>query len=91
MTSFSPKDPDATRRYTWDLSDWLDAGETITGYSFPDFPAGLTKETDGNTTTTVYAVISGGVDGESHDITCRFTTNAGQTDDRTITLPIAEQ
>lgn len=89
--SFSDKDPDAARLYSWDFSDWLDTGETINSYSFPDFPAGITQVSDSNTDTVVTVKISGGTAGESYNITCRIVTNAGQTDDRTITLTIAEQ
>ena len=91
FAEFSPKDPDAARLYTWDFEDWLSAGESISSYSFPDFPTGLTQVSDSNDADSVTVKISGGTAGESYDITCRIITDAGQTDDRTLTLPVAEQ
>ena len=87
FANFDPKDPDATRFYTWDFSDWLDTGESISSYTFPSFPAGLTQVSDSNDTTSVTVKISGGTAGESYDIICRVVTDAGQTDDKTLTLP----
>lgn len=88
FTKFDPKDPDAVKNYTWDFSQWLATGETISSYSFPGFPAGITKDTDSNTAVAVTATISAGTAGEDYDITCRISTNAGQTEDLTATLPV---
>jgi len=88
--TLDPKDPDAEVYYEWDFSNWLAAGETISSYSFPDFPAALTNEGDSETGGIVQMKISGGVDGESYDLTCRIVTNTPQTEDRTFTLPVQE-
>ncbi len=88
--AFSTKDPDDILNYTWDFSDWLGTGESISSYSFPDFPSGLTLVTDCNTSSAVTARISGGTAGTTYSITCRVVTDAGQTKDVTISLPVAE-
>lgn len=89
--SFDIKDPNDVDIFTLDWSDELETGETISSYSFPDFPSGLTRDSDSNTTTTVTATISGGTAGESYDITYRIVTSAGRTLDQSVTLPVAEQ
>lgn len=89
FTAFDPKDPDATKAYTWDFSKWLDTGETIASFDFPDFPAALTKVSDSNTSTDVTALISGGLEDASYNITCRIVTTGGQTEDLTATLPVS--
>lgn len=90
FTVLDPKDPDAKVNYDWDFSRWLGTGETISSYSFPDFPAALTNEGDSETSGVVTMLISGGVVNTSYDLTCRITTNAGQIEDKTFTLPVQE-
>lgn len=84
------KDPDATLKYTFDWSDWLDTGETISSANITA-DAGITIDSQSNDTTTADATLSGGTVGESYGVTCRVTTNGGQTDDRSITITIAER
>ena len=88
--AFDTKDPDDVINYTWDFSKFLATGESISSYSFPDFPAGLTLVTDSNTATSVTGRISGGTDGTTYTITCRAITDAGQTKDVAVQLPVAE-
>ena len=57
----------------------LAAGETITGGAGAVDPAGLTINSTGFTATTVYAMISAGVDGEEYQLTLTATTSAGHT------------
>ena len=91
FTNFDPKDPDATNAFKFDFSRWLGTGETISSYSFPDFPSGLTKVSDSNTTSVVTVFISGGTAGQSYDVTCRINTTASQIEDLTGTIPVSEQ
>ena len=88
--AFSTKDPDDVRLYTWDFTDWLATGESVSSYSFPDFPVGLTQVSDSNDATSVTVKISGGTAGESYNVTCRVITDGGQTKDITLTIPVAE-
>ena len=89
MTTFN-KDPDAVLDYTWDWSDWLPSGDTIASYTFT-VPAGITKDSDSNTTTAVTAWMSGGTAGLSYDVVCHIVTTAGREDDRTITFFVGER
>jgi hypothetical protein len=89
MTEYT-KDPDAVLNYLFDWSEWLAAGETIQSYVLT-VATGLTLDTDSNTTTTVTAKLSGGTAGESYSVACRISTNASQTDERTITINVAER
>lgn len=90
FTELDAKDPDAEVFYSWDFTNWLGVGETISGYSFPGFPAGVTNLSDSESGGVVQMKIGGGTAGESYDLTCRIVTSAGQTEDKTFTLPITE-
>ena len=83
------KDPDATLDYVIDWSTWLsDISDTITGTPVWTVGAGLTKESQSNTTTTATAFISGGKVGSKEPVACSVTTVGGRTDERTIYLKI---
>jgi hypothetical protein len=78
--------PGADLDYSVDWSEWLAAGETITGSSWPAV-AGLTLSRDqvsGGTVASVFA--AGGVAGQTYVLTNQITTSAGRVDSRTITL-----
>ena len=90
------KDPDEVLDYLYDFAaltngngdeDYLQAGETISTYSFV-VPTGITKDSDVlvNGDTSVKVWLSGGTLGESYNITCRIDTDAGRTVDRTMTI-----
>lgn len=93
MTDTFYKDPNAVLDYQWDWSDWLAAGETITAATVT-VPAGITKDSQLNTSTAVTAWLSGGTvtgSGTEYAINCRITTSAGRTDDRTMTIVCRER
>lgn len=81
------KDPQAVLDYTvdWDADDWLGT-DTITGTPVWTLPAGITKDSQTNTTTTATIWLSGGTDGADYDIACKITTAGGRTDERTIRI-----
>lgn len=83
------KDPDATLDYGIDWSEWLGA-DTIASVTWV-VPAGLTKESQSNTTTAAYAWLSGGTAGETYPVVCRITTAAGRIDDRTLEIVCRER
>ncbi len=100
MTTYV-KDPDAVLDYKWDwkaktngsgTSDWLDTTETITAYTVTA-DTGITVDsssiTDSNTSVTVW--LSGGTAGARYHVSCRITTSAGRTDERTITVRCEER
>ncbi len=77
-------------------------GETISSIATPDFPAGLTKDSENKDATTiqedVYAIntihnikISGGVDGTDYKVTSRIVTSTGRSEDKTITIHVREK
>ena len=84
------KDPDAVLDYQWDWATWLPAGDTITSATVTA-ETGLTVSSKTNTTTVVASWLSGGIVGESYNVTCRVVTADGRTDDRTITIIVQEQ
>lgn len=62
--------------YQVNWASWLDEGDTISTSTFT-VPAGLTLVSDTNTDTTATAVISGGTNGKSYEITNTITTTPG--------------
>ena len=91
--AFADKDPNAVEPFVWDFADVMaetTPDDTISSATFT-VPAGITKDSDSNTTTTATAVLSGGTVGESYDILCRIVTAAGRTIDKTYRVPISEQ
>lgn len=84
------KDPDAVLDYLFDWSAWLSAGETIQT-SAVTAEAGITVDSDTNTTTATTVWLSGGTVGESYQITNRIVTNQGRTDDRTIDIYVYQR
>lgn len=85
------KDPNAVLDYTVDWGPWLTPMlDTIsTATWIPE--TGLTVGTTTKTATTATAYVSGGTAGQILKLTCRITTTGGRTDDRTLTLKIAER
>lgn len=98
-----PKDPDAVIDYLFDFApltngrdpsgtDWLGSGETIDSFVIEADP-GITVDssalTDSNRSVRVW--LSGGTDGRDYTITCRATTNAGRTEDKSMRLPVREK
>jgi len=79
------KAPGATLDYTWDWTNWLATGETITAHTLTLDPA-ITKTAETASTTSVTAWVSGGVAGNGYLVKCSITTSAGRIDERTIRL-----
>ena len=90
MTTYK-KDPDATLDYTIDWTEWLSAIDDTISTSTWVAEAGLTVDSDTNTTTAATAFVSGGTAGTTLTLTNRITTVGGRTDDRSITLKIVER
>lgn len=94
MTVFS-KDADSTTDYSVDWGTWLTAGETIVSASWSVQPAGdasdiaLTNETISGSLCGVH--VSGGQQAYRYQLTCRINTDAGRSDDRSLTLRITER
>jgi hypothetical protein len=89
MSNTYSKDADAVLDYKWDWSAWLDAAETIQTAAVTA-PAGITKDLQSNTTTTVTAWLSGGTVGETYKIGCKIVTNQGRADERSIMITVKD-
>ena len=96
MANEFSKDPAAVLDYTFDWaaltngtgkSDWLASGETISSYTVTA-DAGIIKNSDTNTSTTVTVWLSGGTIATRYKIVCQIVTNFSRTDERTITIAI---
>lgn len=87
------KDPQEDLDYTWDFSRLLGAGETISTYSFPSTPSGLTLHDISASTSAVTAYLSaGGSAATNYDVPCRIVTNAtpARTIERSIRFRMAQ-
>lgn len=80
------KDPEAVKDYTLDWTDWL-AGDEITDSTWT-VPAGLTKDSMGNTTKVTSIWLSGGVLGESYILSNKIRTLGNRTESRSIEIRV---
>ena len=83
------KDPNAVLDYTLNWFEYLD-GDTISTSTWT-VPAGITKNSESNTTTAATVWLSSGTDGTDYDVYNRIVTAAGRTDDRTIRIRVSER
>lgn len=83
-----PKDPDATVDYSYDWTELYD--EDIVSHQVI-VEDGITLVTSQLINGIVYYRLSGGIDGQTYNVTVRITTDSGQIDDRTVAHPIAER
>jgi len=92
MSSFPTliKDPNAVLDYGFDWSAWLATGEIISSSTWT-IPAGITKDSDINTTTTTTAWLSGGTVGTTYTLVNRVVTSAGRTEDRSVDILVRER
>lgn len=90
MTKKYVKDPGAILDYGFDWSQWLAAGETI-AISEWEVDEGLTGSMEANTSTATQIRLAGGTVGTTYRAINRVTTTAGQVDERTISVRIAER
>lgn len=90
MSTLYVKDPNATLDYTWDWSQYLQEGETISSSSII-VPSGLTLSSSSSTTTKAVAWLAGGTLNEVYKVVNRITTSLGRTDDRMIKVRIQER
>lgn len=92
MTFRVIKDPDAVLDYSVDWSSWLGADEIATStWEITGTDSDLTVDTDSNTTTATTVWLSGGTLWCEYEVVNRITTTDGRTDDRTISVRIANK
>lgn len=94
MTVFS-KDVDSTTDYSVDWSTWLTASETISSLTWSVSPSENASDielSNQSITGSLCGVhVSGGQRGYRYLLTCRIVTDAGRSDDRSLTLRITER
>lgn len=82
-----PHDKDAKLDYSWDWSQWLQAGETITAFTVTG-PTGFTisnaNQSNGIVVAWVQTVVSGAV-------TCHIVTSLNREEDRSIFLMVQDR
>jgi hypothetical protein len=85
------KDPDAVLDFDFDWSaKWLATGETISTFTVSR-TGDVVIDSSAQSGGVVTVWLSGGTAGTTATVTCRITTNQGRTDDRTITVRIAQR
>lgn len=85
MATFSVvKDPDAILDYRMDWVIWLN-NDTIASATVTS-EAGLTLDSESNTTISQTAWLSGGTAGQDYDVVFEVATTAGRTEQRTLTV-----
>jgi hypothetical protein len=100
MSTFT-KDPDAVLDYKFDwksnsngrgFTDWLDTSEIISSHTITA-STGITVDSSelADTNTSVITWLSGGTADTSYTVACEIVTSAGRTDERTITINVAER
>lgn len=83
------KDPSAIKNYGFDWSAFL-GNDTITTSSWI-VPAGITKQSESNTTTRAIIWLSGGTHGEDYLVTNQITTSGGVTEQMSLKIQVREQ
>lgn len=83
------KDPSAVKDYVVDWGPWLTAAgsDTISSSTF-SVDAGITIDSDTNTTTTGTVWLSGGTAGERYTVTHEIVTAGGRTDQRSFVVRV---
>lgn len=90
MIPWPPKDPDDVLDYSIDFSAILAADADTIGSVVWTFPAGITKDSQGEDAGVVVVWISGGTAGERYEIGCRLTTVGGRVYDRTAEISVRD-
>lgn len=89
MSETVEKDPAAILDYGWDWSDWLDS-DTISSSSWT-VPAGITKQSDTNSSTKTTIWLVGGTLGETYSCVNTIVTAGGRQDDRTLIVKMVNK
>lgn len=91
LTWARPKDPHEVLDYDIDWSDQMtDDTDTISSSTWT-VPAGITKDSDSETTTRTKVWLSGGTAGETYSLLNRIVTAGGRTMDQTVKLKMKDR
>ncbi len=85
------KDPEATLDYKFNWLAWLDGDTIATQVVTIDDGATVESSAITDTNTSVTAFVSGGTVGRSYVLSCKITTVGGRTDERSLTILVAER
>ena len=84
------KDPDAVLDFAFDWSSWLATSETISSHTVT-VEAGITLDSDSESSGIVTAWLSGGTANTVYDVACKIVTSASRTDERTIKIKVLQR
>lgn len=87
------KDTEAQLIYTFDWSQWLPSGDTISAAEYAitaraNDPDPLIKVSEGNTSTTTFVELSDGQEGKTYTVTAKVTTANGLIDRRSFRVKV---
>ena len=86
MTTWAPKDPDATLDYVYTIP--LDAGDSFADYNFTKLTGDVVIDSESRTGADITAWLSGGTDGELTVFYVEWETSAGRIDDDLVLLDV---
>jgi hypothetical protein len=89
MAQTFTKDPNAILDYQINWATWLGT-DTIASSAWT-VPTGLTQVSATASTTATTIWLSGGTAGTSYSVVNRIVTDGGRTEDRTLTIVVAER
>ena len=90
MANTYTKDADANLDFTFDWSDWLATGETISTFTITE-DTGITSGTESQSGGIVTYWLSGGTVGTNYKVACKIVTSAGRTDERSVTVKVVNR
>ena len=93
QTLWVTKDPEAKLTYTFDWTDWLPAGDSLTAAAYTlqvraNDPDPLVKVTSGIQGTKTYVQLSDGQVGKNYVVTVKVTTTNGLIDRRNFRVRV---
>lgn len=86
MPAWPAKDPDVVADYLYTIP--LDAGDTVTGYTFTRVSGTVAIDSESRAGATVTAFLSGGADGETSVFKVTWETAGGRSDEDYVSLPV---
>jgi len=85
-----PKDPSDVDDVSWDWTANLGA-ETVASHVVKAFPSSLTIDSSAEDAGVVSARVSGGVNGQAYELTCRIVTSGGRVLERSAILQVVQR
>ena len=92
MTTLAVKTPVEDKKYVFDVSAWMtDLGTEISSVDSITADAGVTASLQGNTTSAIEVLVSGGTAGNVYKIRAQFQTGDGQILTADMRVPVDEE